>query len=90
MADYVELVPDRELERLAKERGPSSVEARMVEELRKLRTKGLQIFAFRVGASWFTGPTPVAKTELWLLDLADESEEEMGRHGERINSMRLG
>ena len=50
MADHVAFVPDEELERLAKERGPSSVEARMVEELRKLRAKDLQIFAFRVGA----------------------------------------
>jgi hypothetical protein len=50
MADHVEFVPDEELERLAKERGPSSVEARMVEELRKLRAKDRQIFAFRVGA----------------------------------------
>ena len=75
MADHVELVPDEELE-LAKERGSSSVEARMVEELRKLRAKDRQIFAFRVGASWFTGPTLDAKTELWLLDLADESGEE--------------
>lgn len=78
MADHVELVPDEELERLAKEHGPSSVEARMVEELQKLRAKDRQIFAFRVGASWFTGPTPDAKTELWLLDLADESGEEYG------------
>jgi hypothetical protein len=76
MADYVELVPDEELERLTKERGPSSVEARMVETLRKLRAKDRQIFAFRVGDSWFTGPTPGAKTDLWLLDLADESGEE--------------
>jgi hypothetical protein len=76
MADGVELVPDEELERLALELGPSSIAARIVEDLRELRAKDRQAFAFRVGASWFTGPTPDAKTELWLLDLAGDDEEE--------------
>jgi hypothetical protein len=76
MAGEIELVSDEELERLAKERGPTSIEARIVQELHKLRAMDRQIFAFRVGAFWFTGPTPDAKTELWLLDLAEGDEEE--------------
>jgi hypothetical protein len=75
MADEVEFVPDIELERLAEEHGPSSIEARIMEELRKLRAKDRQVFAFRVGPSWFTGATPDAKTELWLLDLANRDED---------------
>jgi hypothetical protein len=76
MADDVVLVPDEELERLANERGPSSIEARIFHELHKLRAKDRQIFAFRIGDHWFTGPTPDAKTELWLINLVNEDEEE--------------
>jgi hypothetical protein len=76
MADCVELVPDEELERLAQERGPASMEAGIIQELRRLRAKDRQIFAFRIGASWFTGPMPDAKTELWLIDLADDCDRE--------------
>jgi hypothetical protein len=75
MADGVELVPDEDLERLAMELGPSSIAARIVEDLRELRAKDRQAFAFRIGTSWFTGPTPDAKTEQWLLELADRDEE---------------
>ena len=43
----------------------------MVDTLRKLRAKDRQIFAFRVGDSWFTGPTPDARRtygcSTWLM-----------------------
>ena len=76
MVDAVELIPDEELERLAIERGRSSIEARILQDLRKMRAKDRQTFAFRIGACWFTGPTPDRRTELWLLDLANEAGEE--------------
>jgi hypothetical protein len=72
-----ELVPvtDAELERLAQKGGPTSVEARIVEELREQRAKDRQVFAFKVGEYYFTGPTPDATTEIALLDLAEDDEE---------------
>jgi hypothetical protein len=42
---------DHELERLVKERGPLSIEARIVEILRKRRAKDHQVHAFRVGTT---------------------------------------
>jgi hypothetical protein len=71
-------VPDHELERLAKERGPLSIEAGIVEILRKRRAKDHQVHAFRVGDYYFTGPVPDARTEVAIIDLAegDDDEEE--------------
>lgn len=55
-----ELVPvsDAELERLAREGGPLSIEARIVRELRMQRAMDRQVFAFRVGDYYFTGRHP--------------------------------
>lgn len=69
-------VPDAELERLALERGPLSVEARIMTELRKQRAKDRQVFAFRVGDYYFTGPVPDARTEIALVDLAEDGDGE--------------
>jgi hypothetical protein len=68
-------VPDAELERLARAGGPLSVEARILEELREQRAKDRQVFAFRVGEYYFTGPTPDATTEIALVDLAEVDDE---------------
>jgi hypothetical protein len=61
-------VSDEELVQLAKEGGPQSIEARMVEDLRKLRAKDYQAYAFRVGDHYFTGPVPDALTEVAIVD----------------------
>ena len=73
-----ELVPvsDAELERLAHEGGPLSIEARIARELRMQRAMDRQVFAFRVGEYYFTGPTPDARMEIALLDLAEDIGEE--------------
>ena len=42
-------VSDEELERLAKESGRLSIEARIIEELREFRSKDRQVYAYRVG-----------------------------------------
>ena len=57
-------VPDDELARLARESGPRSVAARMIEDLRRRRAKDYQVYAFRAGSYYFTGPVPDALTEL--------------------------
>ena len=62
-------VSDEELVQLAKEGGPQSIEARMVEDLRKLRAKDYQAYAFRVGDHYFTGPVQDARTEVAIIDL---------------------
>jgi hypothetical protein len=69
-------VPDEEVERLAKKRGPRSVAAEVLNELRAQRAKDRQVFAFRYGPYWLTGPVPDAKTEADLIGWADEDEDE--------------
>ena len=69
-------VPDEELARLAQEGGPLSVEARVLRELGKRRAKDRQVFAFRVGDYYYTGPMPDARTEIALLGLAEDDGEE--------------
>jgi hypothetical protein len=71
-----ELVPDEEVERLAKRDGPRSVAAEVLAELRAQRAKDRQVFAFRYGAYWITGPVPDAHEEADLVEWADEDEEE--------------
>jgi hypothetical protein len=63
-------VPDQEVERLAKEHGPESMAAKMLADLHSQRAKDRQVFAFRFGNFWITGPEPDAKTEAELVDLA--------------------
>jgi hypothetical protein len=72
----VELVPDEVLERLASEAGPESVPSRMLRRLWCERARDRQVFAFRVGDYWITGPLMDAKTEAALIDLADEDGDE--------------
>jgi hypothetical protein len=69
-------VLDEELARLAQEGGPLSVEARVLIELGKRRAKDRQVFAFRVGDYYYTGPIPDARTEIALLELADDDGDE--------------
>jgi hypothetical protein len=69
-------VPDEELTRLAQEGGPLSVEARVLRELGKRRAKDRQVYVFRVGDYYFTGPIPDARTEIALLELAEDDGDE--------------
>jgi hypothetical protein len=62
----MELVPDSELERLAQERGPDSLEAQTLGDLRQQRAQDKQVFAFRLGRRYLVGPMPDAETELTM------------------------
>jgi hypothetical protein len=68
----LEFVPDEELEHLAAEAGPESMPARILKGLRRARKRDRQVYAFRVGNYWITGPVMDARTEAALMDLADE------------------
>ena len=72
LAATMQLVPDHELERLATERGPNSLEAVTLADVRRQRAQDKQVFAFRLGVFYVVGPMPDAKTELTML-LADEA-----------------
>jgi hypothetical protein len=72
MEDQIELVPDEVLEDLALEAGPASVPARILSGLWSARARDRQVFAFRVGNYWVTGPLMDARTEAALIDLADD------------------
>jgi len=52
------LVPDEELRRLAEERGPTSSEAQVLVQLASQRAQDLQVYAFRAGDQYVTGPLP--------------------------------
>jgi hypothetical protein len=52
------LVADDELERFAEELGPTSAEAQVLAQLASQRAQDLQVFAFRVGDQYVTGPLP--------------------------------
>ena len=54
-ADLV-LVPDEELQRLAD--GPTSAEAQVQAQLSSQRAQDLQVYAFRAGDQYVTGPLP--------------------------------
>jgi hypothetical protein len=75
MATEVVLMPDQELERLAREHGAGSVEAMVLARLRYMRAKDRQVFAFRVGDYFLTGPLPDARSEVRMLDLAEEEDD---------------
>jgi hypothetical protein len=60
-------VSDLDLERLADVRGPSSVEAKVVKELRRKRARDHQVHVFQVGNYYFIGSTPDAQTELDMI-----------------------
>jgi hypothetical protein len=72
-------VPDEEVERLAKKHGPGSVAAEVWAELSAQRAKDRQVFAFRCGAYWITGPVPDIHAEADLVVWAEEDDEEEKR-----------
>jgi hypothetical protein len=72
----LDLVPDEELERLAKNDGPHSVAAKVLAEVRAQRAKDRQVFAFRCGDYWITGPMPDVQDEAALIEWAIADEEE--------------
>jgi hypothetical protein len=72
----LDLVPDEEVERLAKKHGPGSVAAEVWAELSAQRAKDRQVFAFRCGDWWITGPVPDIHAEADLVEWVDEDEEE--------------
>ena len=57
-----ELIPvdEEELKRLAEHFGPTSAEAQVLAQLATQRAQDLQVFAFRVGDQYMTGPMPEA------------------------------
>ena len=57
------LVSDEELQNLAEEFGPTSAEAQVLAQLASQRAQDLQIFAFRVGDQYVTGPLPEASAQ---------------------------
>jgi hypothetical protein len=72
MGVELELVPDEELERLAREKGPASVEARVLRMVRLDRARDRQVYVFRAGDYYFTGPIPDAALEAAILDIAED------------------
>jgi len=74
MAIEVERVSDEVLEMAAEENGPSSVEAQVLARLRLQRSKDRQVFAFRFGNYMIVGPIPDARTELAMIEIAEEDE----------------
>jgi hypothetical protein len=70
MAGELVRVPDEEVERLAKEQGPGSIAARVLANLRSERAKDRQVFAFRIGPYWISGPVPDARTEALMIEFA--------------------
>jgi hypothetical protein len=74
----MDLIPDHELERLAVEHGPGSVEANALAELRQERAQDKQVFAYRVGKFIVIGPKPTPQDELVFL-LANEATKHLKR-----------
>lgn len=72
MTIKVECVPDEVLEAVAERKGPSSAEAQVLARLRVQRSKDRQVHAFRFGNYWVTGPMPDARTELAMIEIAEE------------------
>ena len=75
MATEVVLVSDQELERLVKEHGAASIEAMVLARLRSMRAKDRQVFAFRVGDYFMTGPPLDARSEALMIELAEEDDD---------------
>jgi hypothetical protein len=76
MAGEMVQISDEEVQRLAKEQGPGSVTARVWAELQAQRAKDRQVFAFRFGTYWVTGPMPDARTEADIVDFGAEFDDE--------------
>ena len=62
----MDLLPDEELERLAKRDGPESLAAKALADLSAQRAQDKQVFAFRVGDYFVVGPMPDAETEFHM------------------------
>jgi len=75
MTIEVECVPDEVLEAVAESKGPSSAEAQVLARLRMQRSKDRQVHAFRFGNYWVTGPMPDARTEIAMIEIAEEDAE---------------
>ena len=75
MAIEVERVSDEALEMAAEENGPSSAEAEALARLRLQRSKDRQVYAFRFGNYMIIGPIPDARTELAMIEIAEEEDE---------------
>jgi len=72
MTIQVERVPDEVLEMVAEAKGPTSAEAQALARLRLLRSKDRQVYAFRFGNYLVTGPIPDARSELTMIEIAEE------------------
>ena len=75
MSIEVYQVPDEALELAAALLGADSIEAAVLARLRKDRAKDRQVYAFRCGDWWVTGPVPDAITELAMIEIAEEAAE---------------
>jgi hypothetical protein len=68
-------IPDDVLALAATVNGPRSAEAQILARLQKLRAKDRQVFAFRFGNYLIAGPVPDARTELAMIEIAEEASE---------------
>ena len=76
MAIEVVQIPDEVLAAAAVMNGPSSVEAELLARLRFLRAKDRQVFVFRVGDYAIVGPVPDAQTELAMIEIAEDGDDD--------------
>jgi hypothetical protein len=60
-------VSDEHLSRLEERQGPTGVAAAVLRELARKRARDYQAFAWRIGAYYFVGPVPDARTEVAML-----------------------
>jgi hypothetical protein len=80
MAAGLDLVADKELERVAAEGGPDSKAALALAELRALRARDEQVFAYRLGDLIVVLPEPTPEERMRLL-LAYEASKHMRSKG---------
>ena len=60
---------------VAEAKGPTSAEAQALARLRLLRSKDRQVYAFRFGNYRIIGPIPDARTELAMIEFAEEEDD---------------
>ena len=65
-------IPDAALELAADMFGIESAEAIILAKLRRQRAMDRQVYAFRVGEYWITGPVPDGRTEIAIIQVAEE------------------
>ena len=73
------LVSDDDLRRFADELGPTSAEAQVLAQLASQRAQDLQVFAFRVGDQYVTGPLPEAAGQASAPDPLEEALNNAGK-----------